>query len=78
MKKRIANKLTPEKVQMTVTIASCMQSMCHKCPHAKRESHFCMSLSVPDTEKVECKACLEAQRKKIFGGAVNGNDGRNV
>lgn len=74
----IIGKMTPEKAQMTVTIASCMQSMCHKCPQAKREIHFCKCFSVPDTEKDECKACLEAQRKKIFGGAANGNDGRNV
>ena len=65
----IANKLTPERAQMTIVIASCMQSMCHKCPQAKVEKYFCKSFSVPDTEKDECKACLEVQRKKLFGGA---------
>lgn len=66
---RIANKLTPEIAQMTLVMSGAIATMCLKCPQAKRETHFCRSFLVPDKEKDECKACLESQRKKIFGGA---------
>ena len=75
----MVGRLTPERAKMAIVISSTMQSMCHRCPNCKREKFLLKNFYVPDTDKIECQACLEAQRKKIFKDEEpNGNDTGNV
>lgn len=71
----ILDKCAPETAQMAVVIASTMATMCHKCEQSeKTKILFGKILYQPNVDSDTCKACLEVQRKKTFGGD-NGNNG---
>lgn len=74
----ILGKMTPERAKMAIVIASTMQSMCHDCPNCRETRIFGKKFKEPNIEDVGCLACLDSQRKKIFGVEQHDDNARNV
>ena len=57
--------------RLAILIAAISKEMCCKCKHAK----VCRLFSCPDTDKPECRSCIDVQYEKTYNpGAKNGTD----
>lgn len=63
----LLGKKTPERARMAIVIARLMQSRCHACENSVETSVFGKNLHEPNIDCENCKACIYAEEKLLFG-----------